>query len=197
MIHWSGTDKANYYFGSANIVFGYGGNDFLSPSSLSITYIFGGTGSDTIRLTGAIGGAIFGERGNDTMRGSAFQDYISGGRGRDTILGGGGDDILSGGRGADSFRFAMAPGDGVDTIVKFVSGKDQFVIGAGNPSGSIPPQIRFVIGDEAATSYSRVIYDDASGILYYDPDGTGEADKSAFAVVAPGTTLLATDFLFL
>jgi Ca2+-binding RTX toxin-like protein len=42
----------------------------------------------------------------------------------------------------------------------------------------------------AETDTGRIIYDTASGALYYDVDGAGGADAVQFAVLAPGVDQL-------
>jgi hypothetical protein len=39
-----------------------------------------------------------------------------------------------------------------------------------------------------------VVYDTASGNLYYDADGSGSGPASLIAILASAPTLLATDF---
>ena len=53
----------------------------------------------------------------------------------------------------------------------------------------------FVLGTQAQDANDRIIYQRATGTLWYDRDGTGAAAKVAFADLADGTALTAADFL--
>ena len=55
---------------------------------------------------------------------------------------------------------------------------------------------RHVVGTAAADANDRIIYDDATGNLYYDSDGTGAGVALLFATLdnAPAS-LAASDFL--
>jgi Ca2+-binding RTX toxin-like protein len=52
----------------------------------------------------------------------------------------------------------------------------------------------FRLGAAAADADDRIIYDSATGRIYYDADGSGGGAKVLFAQVAAGTTLTNTDF---
>jgi hypothetical protein len=87
--------------------------------------IIGGSGNDLI-----IGGgppsrdpcdSLSGGAGDDIILGDAGADTIDGGTGNDFIEGGVGNDLLTGGDGDD--YFAYIPGDGLDTITDFNTGK--------------------------------------------------------------------------
>ena len=49
-------------------------------------------------------------------------------------------------------------------------------------------------GTAAADATDRVIYDSATGNIYYDADGTGATAQILFATVDPGTSLTYADF---
>jgi Ca2+-binding RTX toxin-like protein len=53
-----------------------------------------------------------------------------------------------------------------------------------------------VNGTAATTAAHRIIYDKATGTLYYDRDGTGSAAQVRFALLTSATkpTLTAADF---
>lgn len=100
----------------------------------------GGNGSDTLNGTSGRD-EINGDNGNDTLSGGNGNDSLSGGNGNDnllgqvsndTLVGGRGDDLLDGGLGNDiltgdqgSDTFALAAGNGVDTITDFNDGSDR------------------------------------------------------------------------
>ena len=115
------------------------------------------------------------------------------------IDGGAGVDYLEGRGGADSFAFTTALGGGnVDLIADFASGTDTIALddaifaGIGTP-GSFDANA-FVVGSAALDADDRIIYDQATGLLYYDADGNGAGEAVLFAGVAGLPTLTAADF---
>jgi Ca2+-binding RTX toxin-like protein len=52
----------------------------------------------------------------------------------------------------------------------------------------------FKLGTAATTTAHRIVYDQASGALYYDADGVGGAAQVQFAKVNPSTALTAAHF---
>jgi Ca2+-binding RTX toxin-like protein len=55
----------------------------------------------------------------------------------------------------------------------------------------------FVVGTKALDSSDRIIYDDKTGALSYDADGTGSTAAVKFAVIENLAKLTATDFLLI
>lgn len=56
---------------------------------------------------------------------------------------------------------------------------------------------RFILrgGGVAQDADDRIIYDRATGNLYFDPDGTGSAEQVLFAVLDNQTMIAADDFM--
>jgi serralysin len=52
----------------------------------------------------------------------------------------------------------------------------------------------FHLGAAAQDAEDRILYDQATGSLYYDPDGIGAAAAVKFAVVATRKALTLSDF---
>jgi Ca2+-binding RTX toxin-like protein len=52
----------------------------------------------------------------------------------------------------------------------------------------------FHIGSRAQEADDRVIYDQATGALYYDRDGSGSANQVKFAQLKSGLALTSDDF---
>jgi len=148
---------------------------------------------------GGNGVQLYGEAGNDVLTGKGGGDYLFGGSGNDWLDSGFGCDVLIGGSGADQFRFTTALGAGnVDTIQDFSAAEgDRIVlsravfmdIGVGALSSTY-----FKAG--AATSFEHhILYDQASGGLFYDIDGSGGVAAIKFAALTAGTALNASHFL--
>ncbi len=169
--------------------------------------ILGGTGTDWLK-GGAGNDDIDGGAGTDGIRGDAGDDLLSGGAGSDDIRGGDGDDVinggsgrdwLAGGAGRDSFVFDAAPGlANDDHIDDFDAVDDVFRLDGsvftGLASGELSAS-NFVIGKHAVDGNDLIVYDKATGDLFYDADGAGGAAALRFASVQPGTVVTATDFV--
>ncbi len=135
---------------------------------------------------------------DNTITGNNQNNTLTGAAGNDTLNGGAGNDTLSGGAGADVFVFSTAPGTGqVDTVADFTPADDTIwfdvaifnAIGAGTLAVSA-----FHVGAAATDAAHRIVYDDTTGALYYDPDGAGGADQIQFATLTMGLALTNDDF---
>lgn len=131
--------------------------------------------------------------GNDTAQ------TIVGNYGANLLDGRGGNDTLVGLAGADTFAFTSALGPGnVDTIQDFVSGTDKIGLAgdvfAGVTAGGILAS-EFVVGTAATTADTRLIYNQATGQLYYDTDANGSGAAVLFAQLGAGTPVAASDFI--
>jgi uncharacterized repeat protein (TIGR01451 family) len=162
----------------------------------------------TTKLNGAAGDRIlFGTPGNNNLSGGSGNyildgldgnDILDGREGNDILRGGSGNDVLTGGTGSDSFAFD-SPTEGVDTIVDFKSGEsDRIVISAAGFGGGLTPDAvlkdsQFVLGTAAADSDDRFIYDPATGNLFFDPDGTGNAPQQQIATLTGAPSLSAAN----
>lgn len=149
------------------------------------------TGNDVIVVSGGLGA--------DTINGGDGADTLYGRNGVDTLDGGLGNDTLSGGNEADTFVFSTALGAGNVDVIQFYSVADDTIqldvdvfttIGLGTLAANA-----FVIGVAAADSDDRIIYNPATGALYYDADGNGGGAAVQFATLGTGLALTAADFV--
>jgi serralysin len=186
-----GGDGRDYLFGGnyGNLLKGGSGNDG----------VFGGDGYD--KLTGDLGNdELWGDKGNDTLYG---------GIGNDTIRGGEGADVLRDDVGADVFAFDTPLGNGnIDIIEGFntykVTGSDKIALSKtfvftklrGDPGGNLHNG-EFYTGTVAKSSNHHILYDEATGNLFYDADGRGGVEAVQFAKVDAGTVLKSTDFFLI
>lgn len=135
--------------------------------------------------------------GNDLFQHSLGNDSFSGGDGNDTIFTGNGNDTFSGGQGQDVYVFnTLLPFNGVDRITDFVSGEDTLQISHSTFSafeGGFTEDM-YLVGTEAQSAEDHMIYDQASGKLYYDADGVGGQSKTLFADLGANTALAYEDF---
>jgi Ca2+-binding RTX toxin-like protein len=115
------------------------------------------------------------------------------------LNGGAGADTLVGNGGADTFAFTTALGaSNVDTIFDFVSGTDKVALGHGVFAalgvGALSASA-FVTGTAAGDSDDRIIYNAATGQLFYDADGNGAGAQVLFATLTGHPAIIASDFL--
>lgn len=131
----------------------------------------------------------------DNLRGDAAANGLSGGGGRDELIGRGGADTLIGGAGFDRFVIDATP-DAADRIEDFTSGDKIAIEGAraalaiGAVAGSA-----FVQGSTAVDAGDRLIYDRATGRLFFDADGAGGDAQVLIATLANNAQLTAADFI--
>jgi len=135
-----------------------------------------------------------------TLRGNEFGQIVAGNNAVNVLDGRDGNDTLVGLGGNDTFAFTT-PLDGtnnVDTVRDFSSGSDKIGLAsdvfAGVTDGGILAG-EFVLGTAAADADDRLIYDRASGRMFYDPDGTGASNATLFAQFAAGTLVTVGDFV--
>ncbi|UVF18215.1 calcium-binding protein [Microvirga terrae] len=151
---------------------------------------------------GGSGAQLYGEGGNDTLTGKAGGDYLFGGSGGDWLDGGFGCDVLSGGAGADTFRFSTGPGAGnVDTLQDFSAAEGDRIVLSRSVFASAGYQYlsgaAFKLGAAATAAEHRIVYNQTTGELFYDADGSGAAAQVKFAVIANHASLSAASFSIL
>ncbi|HEX8258432.1 MAG TPA: pre-peptidase C-terminal domain-containing protein, partial [Allosphingosinicella sp.] len=158
-------------------------------------------GSEAIDGTGnRFDNLLTGNAGANALDGEAGADKLNGGAGHDGLAGGRGSDVLTGGTGRDSFVFDSFLGGGeVDTIADFSAADDSFrldgsVFAAFAAEGRIAGGA-FQTGRAALDGSDRILYDGASGKIFYDADGSGDIAAILFAKVDAGSALTAADFI--
>lgn len=146
---------------------------------------------------------VTGTSGDNLIRGGAGNDIFDGAGGNDTLSGGGDRDQLTGGAGQDVFLFdSWLTTVNIDLILDFsaVDGdkihlsRSAFLTFSPLDLGMLTTSA-FHLGVEATSPDHRIIYDQVSGKLYYDPNGTGAGAPIHFATLANKAALSASDFL--
>ena len=156
--------------------------------NIAANTLSGGAGND----------GLSGGDGDDRLVGGRGNDRLVGGNGHDTLIGGPGTDVLTGGPGNDVFLFnAGASTTSHDTITDFFHGHDKLqldhhVFAALGHAGPLPPAF-FRAAAAAADGNDHLIYDKATGALYYDSDGNGTHARVEIAVLGHRPTLSAID----
>ena len=128
-----------------------------------------------------------------TFTGSQFNDVLTGGAGKDTLRGGAGDDLLIGGKSSDTLTggegadiFQLSGDTKTDHITDFVSGTDQIQLShfiyKGLPLGPLDSS-QLVFGTTAQSGNEHLMYDQGTGNLWFDVDGSGARSAVLVAVL--------------
>ncbi|MEQ1669705.1 MAG: peroxidase family protein, partial [Hyphomicrobium sp.] len=153
--------------------------------------------TNAINLTGnEIRQVIAGNDGSNTLKGGGGNDSLYGMGSGDIIEGGDGNDHLFGGAGVDYFQFSQPYGaaSGIDRIYDFTAA-DFIRINAADVASSSPlAAAAFVLGAAAVDANDRVMYDQLTGILRFDADGTGSQVAKILAVLDTKPVVTAADF---
>lgn len=167
---------------------GYTVDEVFRMELEGVEIIRAGSGDDQIRMNAD----------DNTINGNGGNDKINGGGGDDKLYGGSGKDALVGGSGKDMFVFNTKLGaTNVDTIGDFSVKKDKIVLDddvfKAGKVGDLSSGA-FSTGTKAQDASDRIIYDKASGKLWYDADGSGSGKAVLFGVLDKGLNLTAGDF---
>ena len=163
-------------------------------------------GANAVNATGnAAANHLTGNNAANVLNGYAGADSLRGLAGNDVLNGALGNDTLSGGGGEDTFVFAhaLSPAN-VDTIRDFSSGIDRIRLDddvfSALTAGTALSAEQFHSGAGATAAHDasdRIVYDTASGALYYDADGIDGAAAIRFAILGTAShpALAASDFV--
>jgi Ca2+-binding RTX toxin-like protein len=147
---------------------------------------------------------VTGNSGNNTISGLAGKDALSGGLGDDILIGGLGADTLTGGGGADRFRFdVLETTANKDTVKDFVRGTDVIELSrsafsalSGYGAGALNAN-ELALGTKATLPGQNLVYNAATGALFYDNDGSGVQAQVQIAVFTAKPLLDAGDFVLI
>jgi T5SS/PEP-CTERM-associated repeat protein len=203
----AGNDSLDGGAGNDNLAGGTQNDTLLGGAGVDL--LAGGDGDDSLN-GGTESDTLNGDAGNDSLDGGAGADTLKGGLGNDTLrggadadklYGGAGNDTLFGDAGKDSFYFdtALNKSTNIDTIKDFSHADDtiflenaffkKLAVGALSSSA-------FYTGTKAHDANDRIIYNKATGALFFDVDGTGAAAQIQFATLAnKPADLAANDFM--
>ena len=170
----------------------------MSDGTLNLT----ATGSANVKLTGnALDNSITGNVGKNTINGGAGSDKVNGGFGNDNLIGG---------SGKDAFLFTTKLGTfntdrkvNFDTLKDFRAKDDSIQLDNSifkklGKKGSEQKPVKldkkfFVVGDKAKDKDDYVIYNNKTGVLSYDADGSGKGQTVEFAMLKNKPTLKVDD----
>jgi len=208
-----GNEGNNVLWGDAGIDFLDGGDGIDTASFFGLQAgVTASLNQGTASLVNQAGELVVDTLVNiENLTGTNFDDQLIGDAGNNTLRGLDGDDLLTGGAGADNFSFGSSnPGagefaftssnPGIDTITDFNSTQgDKIRVFASDFDGGLTPGTldigQFTIGSAATNASDRIIYNDATGALFFDSDGTGALAQVQFAQLFGGVVLTNSDIL--
>ncbi|HEX8640025.1 MAG TPA: M10 family metallopeptidase [Allosphingosinicella sp.] len=205
-----GRGNDTYYVDSAGDVVVEGAGAYgVDQVFSSISYALGANvenltliGTSSLRgLGNGLANNIVGNDAANLIQGGAGADTLAGGAGDDRIHGGTGNDVLRGDAGKDGFYFEtpLNGSSNVDRILDFSRADDTIFLDCdvfkGLAATGALSSGEFRAGTGARDASDRIIYDQSSGSIYYDPDGIGGAAQVLFATVAAGRYLTSADFV--
>ncbi|MEH2312790.1 MAG: calcium-binding protein [Nostoc sp.] len=141
---------------------------------------------------------IIGTNFDDLIVGSNGDDTLDGSNGNDILIGGKGNDSLIGGSGTDTFAFNSF-NQGIDRLDDFKATNELIQVtadgfGGGLSIGSLKTS-QFTLGASATTSTQRFIYNNITGALFFDKDGSASAfTQVQFAQLSAGLSLTKNNF---
>ncbi|MEA3043358.1 MAG: hypothetical protein QOH47_1196 [Sphingomonadales bacterium] len=211
--------QAIYGNAGANFIDGGGGTDLLVGLGGNDTYVVDSASDYVAEDAGAGRDVVYAQAsytlGNNEeieilstvsqaastaidLTGNEFVNEIYGNAGANVLNGRAGSDYLLGLGGADTFAFTTALGsDNIDHIGDFLAVDDTIALDdavfTGLPLGALNANA-FVLGTAAGDADDRIIYDQATGQLWFDADGNGIGAKVLFAVLDSHPVITASDF---
>lgn len=174
-------NTADQIFESAN-----GGHDLVA-TSVSYT-LQAGVSIEVLQTTSNIGTAAINLTGNEQA------NNIIGNAGANTIDGGGGADNFLGLGGSDTF--VLHQGQQSVGILDFTSGSDKISLkGFSDLQAGTLSAGAFGSGAAATTASERILYDSATGSVFYDSDGNGVHAAVQIAQLTAHLTITHNDFI--
>jgi Ca2+-binding RTX toxin-like protein len=166
----------------------------------SVSFSLSGQFIENLVLTGSGATTAAGNSLANTLTGNGAVNTLNGGEGNDSLYGMGGNDVLKGSTGLDAFYFttALSASSNVDKLTDFSVADDTVLLSrtiftAIGADGTLAASA-FAAGTAAADADDRILYDSASGKIFYDADGDGTGAAILFAQVNAGTALTNLDF---
>jgi Ca2+-binding RTX toxin-like protein len=138
---------------------------------------------------------------NNVLTGNTAGNALSGGTGNDTIRGHLGNDTLTGGANNDSFTFNTAPDYSTnrDVVTDFTHGVDKFwmenaIFTKLGAAGVLLNPAFLRVGAAAVDANDFIVYNKATGGLFYDSNANAVGGLLAVAVLINKPLLSASDF---
>ncbi len=173
-----------------------GGTDNIN-SSVSINGLAANVENLILTGTSALNGT--GNGLSNTLIGNAANNTLSGGPGNDLLIGNAGNDTLLGGSGQDNFRFNAALNGNIDKLSDFVVADDTLQLENAiftklTVTGTLNSAF-LKIGAAATDNNDFVIYNKATGALFYDADGNSAGVAIQIATLGVNLAITNNDFV--
>ena len=211
--HLYGGDGADRLSGGAgaDVMIGGNGNDiYYVDTSADVVDETGTDGNDLVMSSASFVLGANVERltlrgaGNIDATGNDLRNILIGNTGDNVLDGGAKADVLLGGQGQDTFLFdTLGTKADADTIRDFTPGVDHialdrsvFTAFSGDAAGALPA-LAFLPGMAAQSAEQHLIYNTASGALFFDDDGSGAHAQVQIATLAGAPTLAASDIVLI
>jgi Ca2+-binding RTX toxin-like protein len=189
---------SNFTFADGSVAL-VGDNSPTNTNDHGPNTLIGGAGRDLLMGLGGNDNLQAGDN-NDSLVGGLGNDSLGGNSGDDWLEGGDGNDVLGGGGGRDTFIFRENGAESADSLPDFASNWDRIELDAAG-FGAIGATGRFASGDArffagtaAHDADDRIIFNSATGQLWYDADGNGAGAAQLIATLGAGRGVVATDF---
>jgi Ca2+-binding RTX toxin-like protein len=188
----------NFTFADGSVV-RIGDNTTGTGNDAAGNVLTGGVGRDLLMGLGG-NDNLQGGDGNDSLVGGTGNDTLSGNNGNDWMEGGAGNDTLNGGGGQDAFILREQGAANADLLADFGSNWDNIQLDAagftqiGAAGRFAAGDVRFFAGTAAHDADDRIIYNSATGQLFYDADGNGAGAAQLIATLPAGRPVVAGDF---
>ena len=191
-----GIGNDNYIVDDSNDLVTENNGEGIDTVKSSVTYTLP-RNVENLMLTGAAAIDGTGNKQNNSITGNTADNILKGAAGNDILDGDTGNNTLTGGSGLDIFRFSTT--GHIDAITDFEIADDTIQlendIFTALTTTDILPADQFVIGTTALDANDYVIYNDITGAIFYDIDGSDSIPAVQIATVSTGLLMTHADFL--
>jgi len=214
LIGGGGDDTLTGWSGVDTMIGGLGNDSYFVENAGDVVTEYLNQGTDTVSsrlaytlpanlenliMTGAL--AINGTGNNLTnvIIGNTAANQLDGGLGDDTLDGGLGNNVLTGGAGNDAFKFTTL--GHIDTITDYNVANDTIqlenaVFTALTTIGTLAAG-QFRIGTQAVDANDFIIYNNATGAMLYDANGSGAGAAVQIATIGVGLAMTNAEFVII
>jgi len=195
--------------GGADLMYGYGGDDIYHVDNAGDRVVeTAGGGRDTVKasvdytLAAGVDVEILATSSNTgvttlALTGNELAQTVMGDAGANRVNGGDGSDTLYGLGGQDTFVFDTALGaTNIDRIMDYAIADDTIELRQAIFSSlgvGVVDVSKIAVGAAATTADHRLVYNAATGALFYDADGSGGAAQVQFATLSRNLATTAAD----